>query len=267
MPRKKKQRGRPARALPPSTDATPEQLVRALLALPADYDWEHVMSLARAEIIGKAVVEAWNRIVETPDGLLVDLIAETTEDICGFKPERHFVEQFLSRRAGQWPDAPHPTEEPPGGVLHTPAQVGGQEATGSGQGSTLSIGRKEERMDQGTAMEKVNGHLGRTLLNRRSTHFSSVNASKPVWWLNIPLRKFKDELHLLLVKENGGLIWLRIQGNTFPSPKDVFRIREDKNAIDLEISTMPQDYMTDVKSGGTNYNFTKHIEYEWGPEE
>ena len=108
MPRKKKQRGCPARALPPRTDATPEQLVRALLALPADYDWEHVMSLARAEIIGRAMVEAWNRIVETPDGLLVDLIAETTEDICGFKPERHFVEQFLSRRAGQWPDAPHP---------------------------------------------------------------------------------------------------------------------------------------------------------------
>ena len=39
------------------------------------------MSLARAEIIAKAIVDAWNRIVETPDGLLVDLIAETAEDI------------------------------------------------------------------------------------------------------------------------------------------------------------------------------------------
>ena len=267
MPRKKKQRGRPARALPPRANVTPEQLVQAMLALPADYEWEYVMSLARAEIIGKAMVEAWNRIVETPDGLLVDLIAETTEDICGFKPDLELVEQFLSRRAGQWPDAPHPTEEPPEGVLHTPAQVGGQGATGSGQGPHLSIGRKEERMDPGAAMEKVNGHLGRRLLNRRNTHFSNVNTSKPVWWLNVPLRKFKDELHLLLAKGNGGLIWLRIKGNTFPSPKDVFRYWEDKGAIDLEISTMPQDYMTDVKSGGTEYNFTKHIEYEWGPEE
>ena len=267
MPRKKKQRGRPARALPPRTNATPEQLVQAMLALPADYDWEHVMSLARAEIIGKAMVEAWNRIVETPDGLLVDLIAETTEDICGFKPERQLVEQFLSQRAGQWPDAPHPTEEPPGGVLHTPAQVGGQGPTGSGQGSTLPIERKEERMDKTTAMRKVNDHLGLgyKLLNRRSTHFSSVNASKPVWWLNIPLHKFEDELHLLLVKENGGLTWLRIKGNTFPSPKDVFRYWEDKDAIDLEISATPRDYMTDVKSGGTGYNFTKYIECEWGP--
>ena len=225
------------------------------------------MSLARAEIIGKVIVDAWNRIVETPDGLLVDLIAETTEDICGFKPERELVEQFLSRRAGQWPDAASHGRTSRG-VSHTPAQVGGQGPTGSGcQGSTLSIGRKEGRMDKRTAGEKVNGHLGRRLLNNRNTRFSNVNGSKPVWWLNVPLRKFKDELHLLLAKENGGLIWLRIKGNTFPSPKDVFRYWEDKGAVDLEISTMPQDYMTDVKSGGTNYNFTKHIEYEWGPEE
>ena len=225
------------------------------------------MSLTRAEIIGKAMEEVWNRIVETPDGLLVDLIAETTEDICGFKPERDLVEQFLSRRAGQWPDAAS-YGRTSRGVLHTPAQVGGQGATGSGcQGSTLSIGRKEGRMDKRTTREKVNGHLGRRLLNNRNTRFSNVNASKPVWWLNVPLRKFKDELHLLLAEENGGLIWLRIKGNTFPSPKDVFRYWEDKGAVDLEISTMPQDYMTDVKSGGTNYNFTKHIEYEWGPEE
>ena len=209
------------------------------------------MSLARAEIIGKAMEEVWNRIVETPDGLLVDLIAETTEDICGFKPERELVEQFLSRRAVQWPDAAS-YGRTSRGVLHTPAQVGG---------------RKEGRMDKRTAREKVNGHLGRRLLNNRNTRFSNVNASKPVWWLNVPLGKFKDELHLLLAEENGGLIWLRIKGNTFPSPKDVFRYWEDKGAVDLEISTMPQDYMTDVKSGGTNYNFTKHIEYEWGPEE
>ena len=117
-------------------------------------------------------------------------------------------------------------------------------------------------MNKQTAMEKVNGHLGYRLLNGQNTHFSSVNARKSVWWLNVPLRKFKDELHLLLAKENGGLIWLRIKGNTFLLPKDVFRYRKDKDAIDLEISTMPQAYMTDVKSGGTKYNFTKHIKYE-----
>ena len=223
----------------------PEQLVQAILAAPADYEWGYVMFPERDdEIIRKAMVEAWDHIVETSDGLLVDLIAETTEDICGLKPERELVEQFLSQVGGQWP-------------------------TGSGQGSTLPIGRREERMNKATAMRKANDHLelGYRLLDGRNTHYASVNASKPVWWLNIPLRKFKDELHLLLGKDNGGLIWLRIKGNTFPSPKDVFRYWEDKGAIDLEISAMPQDYMTDVKNGGTGYNFTKHIEYEWGPDE
>ena len=53
-----------------------------------------VESQQRAEIIGKAIVDAWNHIVETPDELLVDLIAETAERIGGFKPEPELVEQF-----------------------------------------------------------------------------------------------------------------------------------------------------------------------------
>ena len=96
-------------------------------------------SQQRAEIIGKAIVEAWNHIVETPDELLVDLIAETTEHICGFKPEPKLVEQFLSRSVRALSDASPPPEEPLGGVLHTPAQVGGQRPIRSGQVSTLPI--------------------------------------------------------------------------------------------------------------------------------
>ena len=53
-----------------------------------------VESQQRAEIIGKAIVDAWNHIVETPDELLVDLIAETAERIRGFKPEPELVKQF-----------------------------------------------------------------------------------------------------------------------------------------------------------------------------
>ena len=100
---------------------------------------ELVESQQRAEIIGKAVVDAWNHIIETPDELLVDLIAETAERICGFKPKPELIKQFLSRSVRTLSEASHPTEEPPRGVLHTPAQVGGQRPTGSGQGLTLPI--------------------------------------------------------------------------------------------------------------------------------
>ena len=65
-----------------------------------------VQSLQRAEVTTKTIVQAWNQIVETPDEILVDLISETTESICGFKPEPELVEQFLLRRVHALNDAP-----------------------------------------------------------------------------------------------------------------------------------------------------------------
>ena len=34
-----------------------------------------------------------------------------------------------------------------------------------------------------------------------NTSFANINASKPVWWININPSKFKSDLHLLLAKE------------------------------------------------------------------
>ena len=87
-------------------------------------------------------------------------------------------------------------------------------------------------------MKMVNEHFGNRLLHRENTSFANINASKPVWWININPSKFKSDLHLLLAKEgDGGLIWLRIKGNAFPDVSKVFRVRQDnssKGCIDLE---------------------------------
>ena len=132
----------------------------------------------------------------------------------------------------------------------------------------LAEGRDEYGMDKRSAMEMVNEHLGNRLLYGRNTSFANINAAVPLWWINIGPSKFKSDLHLLLAKEgDGGLIWLRIKGNTFPDVSKVFSVRQDsshKGMIDLGISSIPPKYMTDVKSGGTEYDFTKHIEHEWG---
>ena len=58
-----------------------------------------VRSRQRTEITGKAIIEAWKQIVETPDEKLVDLVAETAERICGFKPETERIQEFLSEKA------------------------------------------------------------------------------------------------------------------------------------------------------------------------
>ncbi len=62
-----------------------------------------VRSQQRAELASKSIVEAWNQIIETPDEILLDLISETTERICGFKPAPGLVEQFLLQRVGALP--------------------------------------------------------------------------------------------------------------------------------------------------------------------
>ena len=72
-----------------------------------------VHSQQRAEVTGKTIVEAWNQIVGTPDGILVDLISETTERICGFKPEPELVERFLSQRVHALSSSPSPSAERP----------------------------------------------------------------------------------------------------------------------------------------------------------
>ena len=88
-----------------------------------------VESQQRAEIIGKTIAAAWAQIVETPDELLVDLISETTERICGFKPEPELVEQFLAGRSQLPFGAPPSVEEPPRRRPPTPAPVGSAPVT------------------------------------------------------------------------------------------------------------------------------------------
>ena len=158
-------------------------------------------------------------------------------------------------------DAYHELTEPEKAAFRLAAGISQDTAGTLGFSQTL-----RGTMDKQSAMEMVNEHWGCRLLDRGNTSFANINASKPVWWININPGKFKSDQHILLAKEgDGGLIWLRIESNSFPDLGKVFRVRRDKDCIDLEISSRPPKYMIDVKSGGTEYDFTKHIEHEWGP--
>ncbi|MCY4364760.1 MAG: hypothetical protein OXE17_00810 [Chloroflexi bacterium] len=83
-----------------------------------------VESQQRTETMGKTIVAAWNQIVETPDELLVDLISETTERMCGFKPEPDLVEQFLAQRIQKLFDSPPEQERLPRRGQPTTAPIG-----------------------------------------------------------------------------------------------------------------------------------------------
>lgn len=119
-------------------------------------------------------------------------------------------------------------------------------------------------MKKQEAIKIVNNHLQNFSLNKDNTHISKINSGdRSVWWLHIPPERFSNNLHLLL-KKTDSFLWLKINANTFTNPQDVFRLRADKNKIDLEISSDKKNhYMIDIKSGGKNYDFIPHLEKEF----
>ena len=52
-------------------------------------------SKQKQHLIKETLPKAWEKIITEPDELLVELLAETTEKLCGYKPDNETVEQFL----------------------------------------------------------------------------------------------------------------------------------------------------------------------------
>lgn len=50
-------------------------------------------------LIKETLPKAWKKIITEPDELLVEILAETTEKLCGYKPDDETVEQFLIKVA------------------------------------------------------------------------------------------------------------------------------------------------------------------------
>ena len=94
-------------------------------------------------------------------------------------------------------------------------------------------------------------------LSSNNTSYSKVNKSKEVWWFNVSVIKFSEEVNLLLNTENY-VFWVVLpKGFAKGVP---FKIREDKNVVDLEISADRNfKYLHDVKSGGTGFDFKEFI--------
>jgi len=66
----------------------------ALRAARSDYD-----SAAVVRIVKETIPQAWKRLIEEPDGLLVDLLSEKVADLCGYKAEPDLVADFLMHQA------------------------------------------------------------------------------------------------------------------------------------------------------------------------
>ena len=52
--------------------------------------------------INKNIPTAWNKLILEPDELLVELLGETLEKLCGFRADNSYVENFLKEHQKQF---------------------------------------------------------------------------------------------------------------------------------------------------------------------
>jgi len=63
---------------------------------------EQMYESGRRKFLAEAYLpKAWNKIIEDPDSLLVEIICETTESLCGYKPDEAEVAGFLKGNASK----------------------------------------------------------------------------------------------------------------------------------------------------------------------
>ncbi|HOV90298.1 MAG TPA: hypothetical protein PKW07_06250 [Syntrophorhabdaceae bacterium] len=74
----------------------------ALKAARADYQ-----NVARDREIEATLPRAWATLLEEPDSLLLDLLAEKVEDLCGYKPDLDLCNRFLTSKRGHDVDSPN----------------------------------------------------------------------------------------------------------------------------------------------------------------
>lgn len=82
---------------------------------------EHVYKSRQTKVILRdSIPKAWTKIITDPDDLLVDLLIETTERLCGFRPDVADIEAFLKAVFAESPATPSPPPSPRREILRTP---------------------------------------------------------------------------------------------------------------------------------------------------
>ena len=112
-------------------------------------------------------------------------------------------------------------------------------------------------------IEYLRSNFPGSSLNNSNTSFSNINKRKQVWWFNIAVQKFDKEVNLLLQGQEK-VIWIQLPVRFVPHLESNFKIRQDKDAVDLEISAdRSYLYLKDVKSGGTYFDFKPYVKEEF----
>ena len=66
----------------------------------------------------------------------------------------------------------------------------------------------------------------------------------------------------LLLKTEDGVFWINLPIGFVTSIKKIFKIREDKDVVHLEINAGSNNFLFDFKSGGTGFDFNTFVKEE-----
>jgi hypothetical protein len=59
-------------------------------------------SRRKKKVLGETLPRAWNKIISDPDEVLVELLSETTEKLCGHRADSELIESFMSKNRNNW---------------------------------------------------------------------------------------------------------------------------------------------------------------------
>ena len=113
------------------------------------------------------------------------------------------------------------------------------------------------------AITAINQAFELALVNS-STHFANVNASKSVWWFDIPIEKFTsgryETLDLLLVSGDAKTLHhLQVPTAYVRDNRSMFHVREDKGSVSLELSSLPNQLFQDVRPRSKRLPFASFL--------
>jgi len=72
-------------------------------------------------LIKETLPKAWKKIITDPNEILIELLADTTEKLCGYKPDNKTIEQFLVKKI-QFPVIQTKSKKPTNCLFYTPSE-------------------------------------------------------------------------------------------------------------------------------------------------
>ena len=120
----------------------------ALQAAKSDYQ-----NVAQGREIEKTFPKAWNALLEEPDSLLLEMLAEKVADLCGYKPEPRACEKFLESIDKNMPQETRPSER--SRPQYLPLQTSNIPGTRTRETRTFSIVFKGTHHQTNSAIERL----------------------------------------------------------------------------------------------------------------